>query len=67
MLSHKSELGDKDAALLTFQLHDQSTLCEKVAEKPTNGVSFGPQISASQVKKSDSEIGPASQIAGLYQ
>lgn len=24
----------------------------------TNGVSFGPQIKASQVKKSDSEIGP---------
>jgi hypothetical protein len=25
----------------------------------TNGVSLGPHISASQVKKSDSEIGPA--------
>ncbi len=26
---------------------------------PSNGVSFGPTIKASQVKKSDSEIGPS--------
>jgi hypothetical protein len=28
-------------------------------ERLTNGVSLGPQINASHVKKSDSEIGPA--------
>lgn len=28
------------------------------SQKLTNGVSFGPQINASHVKKSDSEIGP---------
>lgn len=43
-----------------------STTCE-VAEKPTKGVPSGPEISASQVKKSDSEIGPICQIAGLHQ
>jgi len=32
----------------------------------TKGVSFGPQIKASQVKKSDSEIGPFVKPVGFH-
>jgi hypothetical protein len=56
MLSHKGQLGNKYAILLDCR-YGQAQFCE-IAGKPTNGVSRGPCMNASQVKKSDSEIGP---------
>jgi len=56
--TYEGKFGDKYASFLGVrQYKDASAIPRR-----TNGVSFGPQISASQLKKSDSETGPATSI-----
>lgn len=52
--TYKGEFGDKDTTVLE-EMEDGAGAVEKGR---TNGVSLGPHIRASQVKKSDSEMGP---------
>ena len=55
--SYKSQLGCEHATFLNFILF-YCNVNWSDSTRLTKGVSFGPQINASQMKKSDSEIGP---------
>jgi len=44
--------------IISIKTNSAAEIREKKRNFITKGVSFGPQMRASQVKKSDSEIGP---------
>ena len=58
--TYKGEPGDKDATVLENVMNTMAAMWKKGR---TNGVSLGPHIRASQVKKSDSEMGPIAVLA----